>query len=76
VVILGLACVKVGEWVPSLRWLREADAVAALGVVEAAAPGAAGPEVMAAAGAVAAAAARRARNVTVASSSPRPSGPS
>jgi divalent metal cation (Fe/Co/Zn/Cd) transporter len=28
----GLACVKLGEWVPSLGWLREADAVAALGV--------------------------------------------
>jgi cation diffusion facilitator family transporter len=32
VVILGLACVKLGEWIPSLGWLREADAVAALGV--------------------------------------------
>jgi cation diffusion facilitator family transporter len=32
VVILGLACVKFGEWVPSLGWLRESDAVAALGV--------------------------------------------
>lgn len=32
VVILGLACVKLGEWAPSLGWLREADAVAALGV--------------------------------------------
>ena len=32
VVILGLACVKLGEWVPSLGWLRESDAVAALGV--------------------------------------------
>ncbi|MEO8595789.1 MAG: cation diffusion facilitator family transporter [Candidatus Solibacter sp.] len=32
VVILGLACVKLGEWVPALEWLREADAVAALGV--------------------------------------------
>jgi cation diffusion facilitator family transporter len=32
VVILGLACVKLGEWVPALSWLREADALAALGV--------------------------------------------
>jgi len=32
VVIFGLACVKLGEWVPSLAWLRDADAVAALGV--------------------------------------------
>ncbi|MEO8370174.1 MAG: cation diffusion facilitator family transporter [Candidatus Solibacter sp.] len=32
VVILGLACVKLGEWIPSVAWLREADAVAALGV--------------------------------------------
>jgi cation diffusion facilitator family transporter len=32
VVILGLACVKLGEWAPSLGWLREGDAVAALGV--------------------------------------------
>lgn len=32
VVILGLASVKLGEWVPALGWLREADAVAALGV--------------------------------------------
>lgn len=32
VVIAGLGCVKVGEWVPSLAWLREGDAVAALGV--------------------------------------------
>jgi cation diffusion facilitator family transporter len=32
VVMVGLACVKLGEWVPSLGWLREADAVAALGV--------------------------------------------
>jgi cation diffusion facilitator family transporter len=32
VVILGLLCVKVGEWFPSLGWLDEADAVAALGV--------------------------------------------
>jgi cation diffusion facilitator family transporter len=30
VVILGLACVKLGEWVPALERLREADAVAAL----------------------------------------------
>ena len=32
VVILGLACVKLGEWIPSLAWLSGADAVAALGV--------------------------------------------
>jgi len=32
VVIAGLACVKLGEWAPSLGWLRAADAVAALGV--------------------------------------------
>jgi cation diffusion facilitator family transporter len=32
VVILGLACVKAGEWWPSLGVLRNADAVAALGV--------------------------------------------
>src|SRR5450759_3865399 len=32
VVIVGLACVKLGEWAPSLGWLRESDAVAALGV--------------------------------------------
>ena len=32
VVILGLIGVKLGEWVPSLAVLREADAVAALGV--------------------------------------------
>ena len=32
VVIVGLACVKLGESAPSLDWLREADAVAALGV--------------------------------------------
>jgi len=32
VVILGLVCVKLGDWIPSLRWLRQADAVAALGV--------------------------------------------
>jgi cation diffusion facilitator family transporter len=32
VVILGLICVKVGDWFPGLAWLRQADAVAALGV--------------------------------------------
>ena len=32
VVILGLGCVKLGEWLPSLEWLRSADAVSALGV--------------------------------------------
>ena len=32
VVIVGLACVKLGEWAPPLGWLRHADAVAALGV--------------------------------------------
>ena len=32
VVILGLACVKLGEWAPSFGWLGQADAVAALGV--------------------------------------------
>ena len=32
VVIVGLACVKLGAWAPSLGWLRNADAVAALGV--------------------------------------------
>jgi len=32
VVILGLACVKLGALVPSLAWLRQADAIAALGV--------------------------------------------
>jgi cation diffusion facilitator family transporter len=32
VVILGLIAVKLGEWFPSLAALREADAVAALGV--------------------------------------------
>jgi cation diffusion facilitator family transporter len=32
VVILGLACVKLGDRIPSLVWLRQADAVAALGV--------------------------------------------
>jgi len=32
VVILGLICVKTGEWFPALAWLREADAIAALGV--------------------------------------------
>ena len=32
VVMLGLVCVKLGDRIPSLGWLREADAVAALGV--------------------------------------------
>jgi cation diffusion facilitator family transporter len=32
VVILGLACVKLGEWYPAFGRLRDADAVAALGV--------------------------------------------
>ncbi len=32
VVIVGLACVKLGEWAPPLGGLRDADAVAALGV--------------------------------------------
>jgi cation diffusion facilitator family transporter len=32
VVIVGLACVKLGEWAPSLGWLRQGDAAAALGV--------------------------------------------
>jgi cation diffusion facilitator family transporter len=32
VVILGLACVKISEWVPELGFLQKADAVAALGV--------------------------------------------
>jgi cation diffusion facilitator family transporter len=32
VVIVGLAFVKLGEWAPPLGWLRNADAVAALGV--------------------------------------------
>jgi cation diffusion facilitator family transporter len=32
VVIAGLVCVKLGEWVPALGWLSEGDAVAALGV--------------------------------------------
>jgi cation diffusion facilitator family transporter len=32
VVILGLVCVKAGEWFPAMGWLRDADAVAALGV--------------------------------------------
>jgi cation diffusion facilitator family transporter len=32
VVILGLVCVKLGEWAPSPGWLRQGDAVAALGV--------------------------------------------
>ena len=30
VVILGLVCVKVSEWQPSLSFLKEADAIAAL----------------------------------------------
>ena len=32
VVIARPGCVKLGEWAPSFGWLREADAVAALGV--------------------------------------------
>ena len=32
VVILGLICVKLGDWFPNVAWLRQADAVAALGV--------------------------------------------
>jgi cation diffusion facilitator family transporter len=32
VVIVGLGCVKLGEWAPPLAWLSEGDAVAALGV--------------------------------------------
>lgn len=32
VVVLGLACVTLGDRIPSLVWLRQADAVAALGV--------------------------------------------
>jgi cation diffusion facilitator family transporter len=32
VVIVGLACVKTGEWFPQLAFLRQADALAALGV--------------------------------------------
>jgi cation diffusion facilitator family transporter len=32
VVIVGLICVKAAEWVPAAAWLRQADAVAALGV--------------------------------------------
>jgi cation diffusion facilitator family transporter len=32
VVLLGLAFVKFGEWIPSLSFLRKADSVAALGV--------------------------------------------
>ncbi|HTS62791.1 MAG TPA: cation diffusion facilitator family transporter [Candidatus Acidoferrales bacterium] len=32
VVILGLLCVKAGEYIPELAWLRHADAIAALGV--------------------------------------------
>jgi cation diffusion facilitator family transporter len=32
VVIAGLICVKIAEWWPAVGWLRQADAVAALGV--------------------------------------------
>jgi cation diffusion facilitator family transporter len=32
VVILGLACMKIGEWVPAARFLRYSDAVAAIAV--------------------------------------------
>lgn len=32
VVILGLICIKIGDWVPSLGFLHKADALAALGV--------------------------------------------
>ena len=32
VVILGLVCVEVGQWVPNLSFLHHADAVAAIGV--------------------------------------------
>jgi cation diffusion facilitator family transporter len=32
VVILGLVCVKVGQWIPSLDFFHHADAVAAIGV--------------------------------------------
>ena len=32
VVVLGLVAVKMGEWCPRLAFLRDADAVAALGV--------------------------------------------
>jgi cation diffusion facilitator family transporter len=32
VVILGLVCVKASEFIPEMDWLRQADAVAALGV--------------------------------------------
>lgn len=32
VVIVGLACVKIGEWIPGLAFLHKADAIAALGV--------------------------------------------
>jgi cation diffusion facilitator family transporter len=32
VVLLGLAFVKVGEWIPPLAFLRQADSIAALGV--------------------------------------------
>ena len=32
VVIVGLLCVLAAQWIPALGWLRQADAVAALGV--------------------------------------------
>ncbi len=32
VVLLGLACVQVGEWFPGYAWLERSDAIAALGV--------------------------------------------
>ena len=32
VVILGLACVKIGEWAPAVGFLRYSDAIAAIGV--------------------------------------------
>ena len=32
VVILGLICVKIAGWLPQFAWLRNADAIAALGV--------------------------------------------
>jgi cation diffusion facilitator family transporter len=32
VVIFGLAAVKIADWAPSARWLRQGDAIAALGV--------------------------------------------
>ena len=32
VVIVGLVCVKAGDWLPGFAWLRHADAIAALGV--------------------------------------------